>query len=830
MNNTQNRPLHTEGKVSDYFIIESHLLSTRSADAFKAIDRRKSQSAIIWMLRFPLGRDSDPVKHFLAKMDSIDSLDPPLSEMTAYGVDAVGIPFTVFPGMNGGSIISGSIEVAEAERRFTWALRSVERLHAAGICCGDICGASFWVERSGEVRLIGLIGGFDAEQLISGMSTNDLQNPTDPGDTKNYLAPEQTSGASGDVRSDVFALGVLGYRLLCGVYPQPAGGGVAAFSSRVPNAPVWADDVLLRALESDPSNRFNSAGEMINAINNCRSATASSQASPARVVRSGQSGALIQQVAPSAVAKSGMAPKPHRESAIEEEAERLALSKRDAAQKELRSALRLMGLGLLCLGGAGYLLFSDMLLPSAPVAQRDQLSLDLMAHRKGAGSEQLRHAIDAIGDESSIAEKAAQLESMANSDDPLAHDILVKSARDAKSDRLRNLSEQAVIDRARRLGLLRSAEQVRQWLRSVKTGQLPSNYESILQSLDTTLPMEARTAALRQSYPANQVLIMRLTAALALDTGKLEEYQPVLGQLVGDSTKDEQAASHSTLGLILGNPELALVFGDDVVQRREQIPDSDVLWLLKILADRNDINVRVMASVAMQRGILSPLRSSHLTLVRDRDDLDPSILAALIRSAAGAVKVEDIASLGRWYDLQSERVLLAICADTVDQTILTEAFDTLAGKSLTIQPSAALVNWIRSNHWDIRGNFAHAVGVLGSADLVDAATIAEALRSFDQFSRDERLLDTLLNNSSSAVVKVIIERYADRLGVGGLIGLLGNPDKNVRLTALKSLKDFNDIGALKLIIDNFERESDPEVKQAYRDTFWVIRQREGAAN
>jgi HEAT repeat protein len=66
------------------------------------------------------------------------------------------------------------------------------------------------------------------------------------------------------------------------------------------------------------------------------------------------------------------------------------------------------------------------------------------------------------------------------------------------------------------------------------------------------------------------------------------------------------------------------------------------------------------------------------------------------------------------------------------------------------------------------------------------------------------------------------------LGLGGLINLLTDSDKDIRIAAVRALKGYNDIGALKFIIDNFEREKDPEVREAYRENFWVIKEREGS--
>jgi serine/threonine protein phosphatase PrpC len=88
--------------------------------------------------------------------------------------------------------------------------------------------------------------------------------------TPSYMAPELFRGAAGDVRSDVYALGVTLYRLFCGHYPY---GEVEAFSrprfakrtpltQYRPDLPAWLDALLARATAVDPEQRFGDAMEL----------------------------------------------------------------------------------------------------------------------------------------------------------------------------------------------------------------------------------------------------------------------------------------------------------------------------------------------------------------------------------------------------------------------------------------------------------------------------------------------------------------------------------------------------------------------------------------
>lgn len=84
--------------------------------------------------------------------------------------------------------------------------------------------------------------------------------------TVGYMAPEQAMGRP-SARSDVFALGLLAFRILAGVLPEwpfawpPK--GYATLRRKVTPEMV---DVLRKSLEMRPNRRYNDAGEMLRAF------------------------------------------------------------------------------------------------------------------------------------------------------------------------------------------------------------------------------------------------------------------------------------------------------------------------------------------------------------------------------------------------------------------------------------------------------------------------------------------------------------------------------------------------------------------------------------
>jgi hypothetical protein len=450
----------------------------------------------------------------------------------------------------------------------------------------------------------------------------------------------------------------------------------------------------------------------------------------------------------------------------------------------------------------------------------------LKTHIDALANEDLKQdVIDITKAGLSEAEKIERLKRISESDDPLSHAILVQSAVEAGTLRDREIAEEAILERAQRLALNRSVAQVKFWLKGVKGEQKPPGYAAVLKSLDTTLPAETHTASFKEAYPNNQRLVLRLVAAYALDTGKLDEYRTLLGQMIADSSFSKDFERYSVLSQILASGELSLVFGEDAIQMIDKMPDSDLIWLLKILAERNDNYVRSIANLAADRKVLSTLRSKFIAIVLNRSNLPQEILLGLIKASSGAMTKEQLGDFGKWYDPESEKVLLYLLADEYPAELQGEIIELLAAKSLTKPLAQSLIQWVRNKRWNTKTKYARAIGVLANLDLFQVQEIEEAIAVFADSLRDPAVLDTLLEVGDDRINEILLKNYPQALDATILIRLLGISEGETKKLVIYQLAKENNIAILKIIIDLYERESDPEVKKLYEEQFWVIRER-----
>jgi serine/threonine protein kinase len=163
------------------------------------------------------------------------------------------------------------LEAAKAFEIFDKVCTGIAHAHERGIVHRDIKPANILVGSDGTVKIadFGL-----AKTLVDDSHWYGFTQTRDTFGTPYYIAPEVTRQAGvADQRSDVYALGVLLYELLCGAVPM---GQYTPLSQRI-DIDKRIDNILAEALADDPQRRTASVAELAAEVRKIASRHASRQ-------------------------------------------------------------------------------------------------------------------------------------------------------------------------------------------------------------------------------------------------------------------------------------------------------------------------------------------------------------------------------------------------------------------------------------------------------------------------------------------------------------------------------------------------------------------------
>jgi serine/threonine protein kinase len=263
------------GKViRDTYRIYDEIGQGSVATVYLAKDLERNRMVALKIIHPELAKESPFARRFQREAKLLTKLDSPhIIRVLDYG-SYEGVDFIALEYMEGRTL--SAILEEEGALEVEWALSLARQVaqglaHAdqAGVVHRDIRPANIMVAPSGLAKImdLGLARGADLSRLTA---TGVLGSP-------HYLSPEQAEGKEVDIRSDIYSLGVTLFEMLTGQRPYEADSTVdivlkhlqepvlslREFNEEIPGE---VDELVKRCLAKAPEERFQTPGELIEAI------------------------------------------------------------------------------------------------------------------------------------------------------------------------------------------------------------------------------------------------------------------------------------------------------------------------------------------------------------------------------------------------------------------------------------------------------------------------------------------------------------------------------------------------------------------------------------
>ena len=260
------------GTQLDSYRIEAPVAKSGMASIFRATDTRDGRTVALKIPHPDMEADPILFDRFQREAGIGEKLNHP-QVMRVYGGEKRSRIYMVMEWCEGRLLRQildeGRISEERALHIIVGVLDALVYIHAQGVVHRDLKPENIMVDAHDRIKLIdfGIASDAGARRLTYANITATLGTP-------NYISPEQVKGKRGDGRSDLFSAGVILYEMLTGKLPFSGPNPMAAMNDRLLNYPVpprvanpaispQLQEVIYRALERDPSNRYATAHEFI---------------------------------------------------------------------------------------------------------------------------------------------------------------------------------------------------------------------------------------------------------------------------------------------------------------------------------------------------------------------------------------------------------------------------------------------------------------------------------------------------------------------------------------------------------------------------------------
>ena len=248
------------------------------AVVYKARCHRLNRLVAVKVLKDEFSADEDFLRRFRAEGEAVAMLSHP-NIVQVFDVSASeDANYIVMELIDGISLkqymeVKGILNWKETLHFATQIAKGLEHAHSRGIVHRDIKPHNVMVLKNGSVKVMD----FGIAQVMNKSNTLTKEALG----SVHYISPEQAKGSFTDSRSDIYSLGVVMFEMMTGRPPydgdspvavaiQHINGGAPRPTSLNPNIPVGMEQIIMKAMELEPKDRYSSATELLSDLEEFR--------------------------------------------------------------------------------------------------------------------------------------------------------------------------------------------------------------------------------------------------------------------------------------------------------------------------------------------------------------------------------------------------------------------------------------------------------------------------------------------------------------------------------------------------------------------------------
>ncbi len=258
---------------------------------YRAVQRKLERAVAIKLLPPEIAAREGAAARFEREARAMARLNHPnIVALHDFGRTAQGHLFIVMEHVEGADLSriiqaeKAGLSVPQALEIVTQVCDALQYAHSRGFVHRDIKPGNVLVDTEGRVKIadFGLAKLLDSPDGTPATSADRLTMTGTVLGTPDYTAPEQLKGGAVDHRADIYSLGVMFYEMLTGDLPR---GAWELPSRRSPAASTRLDEVVTRAMQSEPDKRYQQASDVKQAVEGARTSAPASAAAAAPEIK-----------------------------------------------------------------------------------------------------------------------------------------------------------------------------------------------------------------------------------------------------------------------------------------------------------------------------------------------------------------------------------------------------------------------------------------------------------------------------------------------------------------------------------------------------------------